>query len=336
MTTVEIGSKASIGIALQSAEGTGMGTAAFSHPLVSGLPKPVETINDMGITELSTNLVPGIYKSEQHWEADLSWWATPRATGVWLKAILSSLSTSGAGDPYTHTFTPAASPSFATLFATAPGTAYRKFVDGTIAEFNFNFQAGEPLICNAKLQGYTPSDLSGAYDSTVTEAIASSGSWFSMVGATLKVDNASTPASTTVATIKSGTISLSRDLELHQTDGFNPEHRSVGKFRVGLSLELIYSNYQLFKATHYGSTTGTDSSALPVFGSVDFTFAQAPTSSANRTLQLQMPNVALRVPEPPDADPSGGPVMVSVAGMTAKPSSGEIFTAILKSSDSTY
>lgn len=336
MTTLSLGSQAIVGLAAQSAEGTGLGTAAFSHPLISGLPKPVESIADIGVTELSTALVPGLYKSEQHWEADLSWWATPRATGTWLKAALGSLSTSGGSDPYTHTFTNAASPSFLTMFATAPGTAYRKFIDGTVQEFNFTFEAGQPLRLNAKVQGYTPADLSGSYTSTVTETIGSSGNWFTMIGATILLDSDATPASTAVATVKGGTISLTRNVELHQTDGFNPEHRSLGQFRVGVSLDVIYSSYALFKATHYGSTSGTASSAVPVFGSVDITFAQGPTASSDRTLQVQVPNVALRVPDPPDADPSGGPVMLSVAGMTAKPSSGEIVTVKLKSSDSTY
>lgn len=337
MSTTTIASKGEIGIDLQSAEGSVGGTAEFAHPLISGLPNPVESVVEADISELSTDLVPAIYKTEQHWEMDATFWATPRATGPWIKTMLGSLSTSGGGDPYTHTMTAGTvAPPFYTVFASHPGARYAKYSDGTTQELNFQFAAGEPLKLNVKAMGYTPLDLAATYTSTVTESISNSGSWFSMIGGTFKLDHASTPASTTVATVRSGTISITRDLELVQTDGLNPEHRSLGKFKVGVSLELLWANYELFKATHYGSTSGTGSSAVPVFGSLDFTFAQAPTASANRTLQVQVPNVALRVPDPADVDPSGGPILTSVVGMTTKPSSGDIVTAILKSSDSTF
>jgi hypothetical protein len=338
VTTATRGSSGEIAVAIQTAEGSAAGTAAFAHPLISGLPKPVETTSENEVTELSTELVPGWHKTEQHWEMDTTFWASPRATGTWIKSIIPALSTAGGSDPYTHTFTTGgtAVPGFITVFATGPGSRYAKFSDGTTQELNFQFEAGQPLKLNVKAMGYTPSDLAADYDATVTETLPTSGSWFSMIGGTFKIDNDSTPASTTVATVKSGTINVTRDLELIQTDGLAPEHRSLGVFRVGVALELLFTNYQLFKSTYYGGTAGTTASAAMVAGSLDFTFAQGPTSSANRTLQVQIPNVFLRVPDPPDVDPSGGHVSTSVVGVTAKPSSGDIITAVLKSSDTTY
>lgn len=335
MATLTRASVGELGIALQSAEGTGLGTAAFAHPLVSGLPRPVETTDEIEVSVSSGDLIPGLYKKEQHWEMDATFWATPRATGAWVKAMLGAISTSGGGDPYTHSLTNG-TPPFITAFATAPGGVYRKFVDGTISELTFTFAKGEPLMLGVKAQGYTPSTLGTAYTSTVTEPIATSGNWFTMIGATTKFDLDATPAASTVTTVEGGSITLSREVELHQATALNPSNRELGRFRVAVALDTVFTNYNAYAETYYGGTAGTSSSATVVAGAVNIAFAQGPTSSANRTLTIDVPNVALRVPDVPDVDPSGKALMVPLAGMTYKPSSGEIVTVTLKSQDSTY
>lgn len=340
MTTASRANEGEIGIALQSAEGTLAANPTFAQPLYSGLPKPAETFNEIDVTDTSGLLVPGHFKTEQHWEMDLNIPVLPIGIGAYINAILPALSTSGTANPYTHTFTPTAgtaTPPFVTMFARNPGTAYRKFGDGTVSELTFNFTHGDMLKANVKAMGYTPYDLAAAYTAGTTEAVDSDGSYYTMIGGTFKLDHASTPASTTVATVSSGALSIAREVRLIQTDGFTPEHRDLGRFRVAASLDLLYANYELYKATFFGSTSGTASSQTVVYGSLDFTFAVGPSTSANTTLQVQVPNIALRVTDPPDVDPgAGGPVMLSVAGVTAKPASGEIVTAILKSSASDY
>lgn len=99
---------------------------------------------------------------------------------------------------------------------------------------------------------------------------------------------------------------------------------------------MLFADTTIFKSTFYGSTSGTATSATIVYGSLDFTFQVGPATNANRTLQVAIPNIALRVPDPPDVDPSGGPVMLDVVGVCDKPSSGEMITVTLKSSPATY
>ena len=339
MTTATTTESGEVGIALQSAEGTLATNPTYAQPLYSGLPRPVESMNEIEVTDNSGLLVIGHYKDTQFWEMDLTIPVTPVGHGAYIKSILPTLSTAGTSDPRTHTFTPTggtALPPFVTMFALAPGSQYRKFGDGTVTELVYNFEHGQMLKANVKAVGYTPADIASAYTATTTEVMDSDGPWYTMVGGTFKMDAAATPATTSVATIRSGALSIAREVELIQTDGFNPEHRAIGRFRVALSAELLFENYQLFKNTFYGSTSGTASSPLVVFGAADLLFQVGPTTNANRTLQYALPNIALRVPEPPDSNPSGGPLVITVAGVSEKPSSGEIITGTYKSSATTF
>lgn len=338
MTTATQSNVGQIGIAIQTGEGTAAGTATYAHPVLSGLPKPVQTTNDIQVSASSGDLVQGIYKSSQSWEADLNFWVTPQGIGSWLRGIMQgTASVSGTSDPYTHTFVnyPTGS-EFVTLFSTHPGGVYRKFADGTINELTFSWDAGEPLKCNAKAVGYTPTDLGSVYTVTTTESFATTGSWFTPIGATFKYDVAATPAATSNTTIKGGSISITRDAELINTNSLNPSGRALGLFRVGLSLDMLFADYTAFKSTFYGGTSGTATSATIVTGAFQATFAQGPTTSANRTLDFALQNVALTVPDPPDVDPAGGALMVPVAGVTFKPPSGEIITTTLKSAAASY
>lgn len=335
MTTASRQNEGLLGIAQQTAEGTAKGTATYAHTLYGGLPRPVRADNEMEVASTGQH-VPGIFATEQHWEMDATFPGLPISLGQWLLAAFGTLSTSGAGDPYTHTFTPAATPGFITAFGRTPGSLYRKFADGTVNELSFNFEAGQPLRVNAKAMGYTPTDLAVAWTATTTEAYDTDGEYLTMIGSTLKMDIGATPASTTVATIQSGTITVTRDLSLIQTDGFEPEHRSLGLFKVGVSVHALWVDATAFKATYYGSTSGTASSPVQPVSSLDLTFAVGPTTNANHSLQLQVPKVKLAVPEPPDVDPAAGPTFVDLAGMVFAETGDTIITAKLKSSVSTY
>lgn len=334
MTTASRANEGQIGIAIQSAEGSAAGTATYAHTLYSGLPRPVRADNEMEVAS-TDQFVPGIFTSNQHWEGSPTFPLLPASAGAWLRAAFGTVSTSGSGT-LTHTFTPASSPPFVTLFGRHPGTAYRKFADGTIGELSIQFEAGMPLRAQASAMGYTPSDLAGAWTATTTEAFDTDGPFFTYVGATMLLDDDATPAATEVATIRSGTIVISRGLELIQTDDLEPEHRSLGLFKVSLSLEMLFANYETFKATYFGAVNGTTSSAVNVEGAVDFTFQVGPTAQAStRTLQIEVPTVKLAVVDPPDVDPGAGPVMLTVAGTTWKGSS-DLVTATLVNTTASY
>lgn len=332
MTIATRASEGQIAFAVQTAEGTPTATPKYSHPIVSGFPKPVEDIQEWEHT-VTDDLIPGLYKTQQWWTMDTTFVSLPKSIATWARAALGAAADSGASD-YTHTITQSATPPFITVYATVPGTKYRKFYDGTISEFSLIFEAGKPLMVNVKAAGYVPADLASVYTTaTNVETIGNSGPWHTFIGSTLLRDLDATPGATGVADIVSGVITFTRELELIQTTALNPSISSYGRFRVSGSLDTIWNTtdvYKAFKATYYGSTTGTASSATVVMGALDFLFPTGPATDSTKTLQVQVPNVSLRCPDPPDADPSGGPLHVNLTLLSAKPSSGSIATIVSK------
>lgn len=338
MTTATRASEGEIAFGVQAGEGTALSTPKFSHPIISGFPRPVEDIQEFEHT-VTDDLIPGLYKTQQWWEMDSTFYSLPSAAATWLYAILGANADTGAGDPYTHTITQDSTPPFLTVYATVPGTKYRKFYDGTVNELSLVFEAGKPLIINVKMSGYFPADLSGAYTTaTNVVTIGNSGPWHTFIGSTLLLDYDATPAASAGPAITGGTITFSREASLIQTTAFNPSVTSYGRFRVSGSINTVWDStaaYKAFKATYYGSTTGTTSSQSVVMGALDLTFPSGPATNAGRTLQVQVQNASIRVPDPPDADPSGGPLTMTHTLLTAKPASGSIATVVAKNSIAT-
>lgn len=335
MTTASRANEGLLGIAIQSAEGSAAGTATYNHTLYSGLPRPVRADAEMEVASTSM-YVPGMFTSRQHWEANPTFPVLPQSIGTWLRAMFGTVSSTGSGT-VTHTFTPATSPPFVTLWGQNPGTAYRKFADGTVNELAISFEAGQPLRAQANVQGYTPSDLAAAWSVTTSEAFDTDGQFFTYIGATMKLDDDATPAATTVGTIRSGVLTISRvPFELIQTDGLEPEHRSLGLFKAAFSLQMLFANYETFKATYFGSVAGTTSSAVLTEGAIDFLFGVAPTAApTNRSLELVVPTARIAVPDPPDVDTGAGPVMLNVVGTTWKGSS-DLITGTLVNAVTSY
>lgn len=339
MSTVSRSNEGELGIALQSAEGSAAANPQYAGPVYSGIPKPTQDTKEIEVSSTSAQVL-GLYKTNVHWEMDSTFPAQPAGLGMWLKALLPSLSTSGTTN-YTHTFTIGTSaPSFVTLFSEVPGGAYRKFADGTVSDLALQFEPGEMVKVNAKAMGYTPSDLASAYskstpNTTVTESMATAGPWFTFVGATVTFDEDSqTPVAHTE--VQSGTLTLSRTVGLEQTNAITPSHRNVSWFRTGCSLDVIWQDYQAFKATYYGAVAGTTPSALVVQGIVDITFAVGPTANANQTLEVQLKNVALLVNDPPDPNPNGDTLKMTLVGTSSAPTSGELVTVTLKNQQASY
>lgn len=315
MPTAARGNDAEFGIALQSAEGSAAANPQYAHPLVSGLVKPVRVENEIEVSGTSDQ-VTGIWTSLQHGEANPSFHVLPQSLGYHLLAMLPVDGVTGVSD-YVHTFTKgtAAQP-WVTLFSRAPGTpSYRKLSDATCQQLVFTFAAGQILMVQANYLGFTPTQLASAYTAVATEAITTTGSsYLTYVGATVDLDLAATPATTDAHNILSGTITLEREVELEQTDSVEPEYRDVGRFRIGVTLDTKWASEDAFRNTFYGSTTGTASSLDNPTGSFRVLFPSAPTSDADVSLDISLPAIRWRVPEPQDVDVSGGAVTLALTG----------------------
>lgn len=327
MGIAKSGAEAEFGIAKQTAEGTAASAPTYAMPVFEGLPRPVQTVEMLKVTSTTLEQV-GVYKTDQHWEANMVVPGFPASMGTILKGLFPTDTKTGSTDPYTHTFSISGTTPWFTLFSRRPGDFYEKFTDGLLQELSFEFSKDSPLRVGAAYMGKSSEVLASAYTADSTEVMSSSSEWFTPIGGVFKID-ADGASPVAVDNVASGTIKFTRNTDAEPTaSSISPNYFNRGIFEVGVSLDLVWKDYELYRASYFGSTSGTTFAKEVVTGSIEFTFAA--NYSSTHTLKVTCPSVALLIPEAPMPDASGGAVRLSVDGMGVKPSSGSLATVELK------
>src|SRR5689334_18174517 len=122
-----------LAFAKQSAKGTPSTTAAFRIPLVGGTVRPRRTVEIL--EETGTSRVRSQANVMQVGaEGNPEYAVRPAALGLLLYAVLGAKAVSGAGDPYTHTFTNAAEQPWLTFWRQLENLKYEKFVDCKVTQ----------------------------------------------------------------------------------------------------------------------------------------------------------------------------------------------------------
>lgn len=249
--------------------------------------------------------------------------------GSLYKAHLGADTPTGAG-PYTHAITKS-TPLWTTFMEMKPGVAggtdyWIEADDVWIRAIEVEAMAGEPL--NARL------DLLGKKDkfNMATPPVPgrdmrlattpSAGSIATMIGSTLKLDLATTPATTAIHNIERATIRSEYSGDLIQTDEINPSYRFLGRFALGVTAEMIMTavEFQLLASTFYNTTTITTdmligaNPANPITGAGLLTFNTI-GATASRSVAFTMPAMRWTATFP-KVQPSGDAVRVTMTGKT--------------------
>lgn len=326
MGIAKSGAEAEFGIAKQTAEGSAASEPTYAMPVFEGLPRPVQSVEMLRVTSTTLEQV-GVYKTDQHWEANMVVPGFPASVGAIVKGLFPTDTKTGASDPYSHSFSISGTTPWYTLFSRRPGGLYEKFSDGLLQELSFEFSKDSPLRVGAVYMGKTSEVLGSAYTATTTEVMSSGSEWLTPIGGTFKL-SADDDSPVTVDNVATGTIRFSRNTDAEPTaSSLSPNYFNRGVFEVGVSLDLVWKDYDLYKASYFGSTTGTTFEKEIVTGSLEFTFAC--NGSDTHTLKVTCPSVALLIPEAPMPDAQGGAVRLSVDGMGVKPESGSLATITL-------
>lgn len=326
MGIAKSGAEAELGIAKQTAEGSAASDPTYALPVFEGLPRPVQSVEMLRVTSTTLEQV-GVYKTDQHWEANLVVPGFPASLGTFVKGLFPTDTKTGSGDPYTHTFSISGTTPWYTLFSRRPGGLYEQYADGLLQELSFEFSKDSPLRVGAVFMGKTSSVLGSAYTAGDTEVMSSTSEWFTPIGGTFKL-SADDASPVTIDNVASGTIRFSRNTDAEPTaSSISPNYFNRGVFEVGVSLDLVWKDYDLYRASYFGSTSGTTFAKEVVVGSIEFTFAA--NNSATHTVKVSCPSVALLVPEAPQPDAQGAAVRLSIDGMGVKPASGSLASIVL-------
>ena len=316
------------GIHKQTNEATVGTVADYALPVYSADIAPKYDLKRIEVTDASS-IEGDPYKAPTYWEGSVEVPALALSLGAILQAIWPTDTKTGAG-PYTHTFSGyGGTQSFISLYddftnATKPMT-YGK---GVASEITFSATAdGGPLRVGLKALGELPSQAT--YTVTTTDALSAGYFGMQLSGATIEIDN-DTPdvnPATPVTNVKDVSITVSRGVAIEPTaDGITVANLSQSKLTRAGSMTFLYSSWQEFLGTYFGTVAGTAVSATILYGALDLTFKHS--VNATWTFELYCPKVAFRVPSrTPDA--GGGPLTLPVELLFAQPAAGEAVQPVL-------
>lgn len=252
---------------------------------------------------------------------------------IW-KMILGTLTTTGASAPYSHAATPNDELGWWTVFYQEPTGDFVTVPDVKFGDLTLNGGAGQPLTFDLNGEGaakpsYSDSKWSAA---TLVEGVDP---FFTYIGSTLKIDAATTPASTTVTNLPSFSLSINRNTESIQTNDISSSQRIENQREIVLELPDVVLETNDFRRTILtGSASGTATSGVVNYGSAEFTFIGSDgVAAATRSLVVSLPRL-LYATEPIEADAGGGTVRFALRGEASKPAAGTIITATTKNADS--
>ena len=312
-----------IGLAKQTAKGSAEAAPTFANGLTGGAVVSVDVAQSLNDQTSGSRMSGAVNRESVMPAVDYQTRMTPKSIGAMLHGALGSVATSGAG-PYTHVITPADDVPYYTAFGKLGANIY-SVQDVKIDSLGFSFEQANPIEISASGMG-TVIGFPATFTASVDESAAS---YLDTAAGTFKLDvDSGTPV---VASIRSGSISIANNLNQIQLAGsISPSDIMVGRQEIECSFELIPENLNDWRTVVTGSSAGTTASADPVYGSFEITF-----SDGTNSVKLEALRVAFTV-DFPDADPAGGQVVLTLAGLVVKPSGGAALTATVINSQATY
>lgn len=328
------------GVGNQTAEGSALAQPTWDIPYWSGSLVPNQDVADFEVN--STQIVrPGRFKSRAAWGTDgLVVAALPESGPVFWKSLLGSDTITGTS-PKVHTSTIVdPNPIWTAMFAQFPAPSggsvtNMRFEDGVVSAMEVQFAAGQPVKYGVEASGKTVTvDTPGTWTPTNTETYTTAGPYLSSVEPTLKM-HATSSTPTTRTNILSGSVRIERAVTWDATTLITPSYRSQSLITatVSLSVEFDTDYDDFWRATFFGSASGTTLSVILADGSLDFLFQQGPTTGS-KNCQIVLQSVQWQASNPV-MDPSGGPLRCTIEGQMVAPASGEPITVVCQNAQAT-
>lgn len=316
---------AQVGAAKQTAKGSAAAAPMFAHGVTGGAVMVVAVDQELEDHTSGKRQSPGVNRTAVTPGLDFQCRAHSKSVGLYLFGALGGKATSGTGPTYTHAFTLADDLPYLTIFGTLNGNIY-SVQDCKIDSLGLSWEGNNPVEVSASGTG-TIAGFPASFTPTTDDTYAS---YFTAAVGTFKMDVDSGTAVT--APISSGEISISNSVEAIMLSGsITPSDVSVGRQEVEVTLEIVVNDLTDWRTILTGTAAGTTASATTVYGSFEIVF-----TNGTDTLTLASTRVAFTT-DFPEADPSGGPVKLSLAGLVPLTAAGAAgFTATLVNAQATY
>lgn len=311
------------GIDKQTNEATVSSAADYSLPVFDSSVEVVEALNRIEVTD-AASIEGDPYKGPQSWRSTLGFPAYAASLGTFLQSLWPTDTKTGAG-PYTHAFSGlGGTQSWISVYQEWPNASAKEFTHGKGLASGITFSAteeGGPLRIEHRAIGQETTVAAW----TVGTADTLADGYFQMQATGAKFELAlATPnanPSTQPEKVRNFSLSINRDVTpLPVVDAFQVSQLGQGKVSFDLSMQWLWTDWQAYQATYFGAVAGTSASPTIVYGAAELTFKHSVTAAWEFTIYI--PKVAFRVGAV-NPDPTGGPIVLDVTGVIAKPSSGD-------------
>lgn len=336
MVTPIAGNQADIAIALQSAQGAAAAASQFRMYLTGGgvgVDKVTQDIEETTADRLRSEA----FVSRASMAGAPAMVVRPSFVGLLLYAALGAKAVTGVADPWTHTFTPASTLPYLTIWRrigpSAAGGLYEKFVDCKVAQLVFNSQAGGLLLVTATFMGINAQSKTAA-EVTVTVETTNSFIHADGVGA-LKIEGVA------VASVEQFGLTINNNAVLQQGDSVAGYAITEAMLAIEASTTHLVEDFGLWNRFVYGSATPADGTGpsrniLELAGApagLDFKWTR-PGAPA-RSLEFLLPRVEA-IPATIEPNVNGEPLKYSTTYRVKKPAAGAGISAILVNGVSAY
>jgi hypothetical protein len=227
--------------------------------------------------------------------------------------------------PYAHAFTGlGGTQSWYSMYSTFVGGMLETFEDGLCGGIAFSAdESGGPMHVQHTMVGKRPTKAAH----TITTPVLLTDGFFTLTAGTVFFDEDTlTPAAQTNAQKVAVTVDRPATA-LPTADGVSVNYIAQGKVDPSITATLLYpANWDGYQSTFWGSASGTAPSTIIVKGSLKLLYVHSVQSTW--AFQVTVPSAVLAV-APPQPDPSGGPLTLSIAGYATKPASGDHVSVLL-------
>ena len=314
---------AQVGIAKQSAKGSVAASPTFGHGVTGGAVMTVEIQQELSDLTSSKRMSSGVDRTGVMPGINFTGRCHSKSVGEYLYGAMGAVNTTGSAT-YVHVFTLADDLPYLTAFGKLGSNIY-SVADCKIDSLSLKWEGAKPVELDVSGMG-TVVGYPGAFNVVNDDTMAS---YFTGASGTFKLDvDSSTPVT---ASITAGEIKIGNSIEAIMLSGaISPNDVFPGRQEVEVTFDVVAANLDDWRTLLTGSSGGTSASATTVFGSFEMVF-----TNGSDSLKIESAKCAF-VCDFPEANPSGGPVTLSFAGMVVQTAAGASLVCTLTNTHASY